>query len=80
MYRQSGYAFVPFSVESYRRFGKPAMKLLRDLGDEAAWPGRVMLASFVAGALHESSIGLIWGNHFMYLTRCAWRLRSLLLC
>jgi hypothetical protein len=36
MYRQSGYAFVPFSVESYRRFGKPAMELLRDRGDEAA--------------------------------------------
>jgi hypothetical protein len=35
------YAFVPFSVESYGRLGNPAMKLLHDLGDEAAGPGGV---------------------------------------
>jgi hypothetical protein len=35
----NGYAFVPFSVESYGWLGKPAMKLLQGLGDEAAGPG-----------------------------------------
>jgi hypothetical protein len=42
------------------------MKLLHDLGDEAAGPGGVMQASFVMGALRELSIGLIRGNYFMY--------------
>jgi hypothetical protein len=42
------------------------MKLLHALGDEAAGPGRVNRASFVAGALRELSIGLRRGNVFMY--------------
>jgi hypothetical protein len=54
-----GYDCVPFSVESYRRLGKPVMKLLHDLGDKAAGPGGVTRVSFVAGALHELSICLI---------------------
>jgi hypothetical protein len=62
----NGYAFVPFSVESYGRLGKPAMKLLHDLGDEVAGPGGVTRASSVAGALRELSVGLIRGNYFMY--------------
>jgi hypothetical protein len=36
------------------------------LGDEAASPGGVDLASFVAGALCQLSIGLCSGNFFMY--------------
>jgi hypothetical protein len=47
----NGYAFVPFSVESYGCLGKPAMKLLHDLGDKASGLGGVTRASFVAGAL-----------------------------
>jgi hypothetical protein len=62
----NGYPFVPFSVESYGRIGQPAMKLLHALGDEAAGPGGVTRASFVAGALREISVGLCRGNFFMY--------------
>jgi hypothetical protein len=35
------YSIVPFSVESYGRLGQPAMKLLHELGDEAADPGGI---------------------------------------
>jgi hypothetical protein len=55
-----------FCVESYGRLGQPAMKLLHALGDEAAGPGGVQRASFVAGALRELSVGLCRGNFFMY--------------
>jgi hypothetical protein len=65
----NGYPFVPFSVESYGRISHPAMKLLHALGDEAAGPGGVTRASFVAGALREISVGLCRGNFSMY---CAW--------
>jgi hypothetical protein len=43
------------------------MKLLHELGDEAAGPGGVSPASFVVGALREIaaiSIGLIRGDFF----------------
>jgi hypothetical protein len=46
----NGYSFVPFSVELCGRLGRPAMKFLHSLGDEAAGPGGVSRASFVAGA------------------------------
>jgi hypothetical protein len=62
----NGFPFVPFSVESYGRIGQPAMKLLHALGDEAAGPGGVTRASFVAGALRETSVGLCRGSFFMY--------------
>jgi hypothetical protein len=42
------------------------MKLLHELGDEAARPGGVTRASFVAGALREISVGQCRGNFFMY--------------
>jgi hypothetical protein len=66
----NGYPFVPFSVASYGHIGQPAMKLLHALGDDAAGPGRVTRASFVAGALREISVGLCRGNFFMY--RACW--------
>jgi hypothetical protein len=63
----NGYAFVPISVESYGRIGQPAMKLLRQLGDEAAGPGGITRASFVAGTLcDELSVGLCMGTFLMY--------------
>jgi hypothetical protein len=62
----NGYAFVPFSIESYGRLGRPAMDLLHKLGDEAAGPGGVTRASFVAGALRELSVGLCRGNFLLY--------------
>jgi hypothetical protein len=62
----NGYAFVPFSVESYGRIGQPAMKLLHQLSDEAAGPGGITRASFVAGTLRELSVGLCRGNFLMY--------------
>jgi hypothetical protein len=42
------------------------MKLLHTLGEEAAGPGGVSRASFVAGALRELSVGLVRGNYFLY--------------
>jgi hypothetical protein len=62
----NGYEFVPFSVESHGRLSQPAMKLLHTLGEEAAGPGGVSRASFVAGALRELSVGLVRGNYFLY--------------
>jgi hypothetical protein len=62
----NGYPFVPFSVESYGCIVQLAMKLLHALGDEAAGPGGVTRASFVAGTLREISFGLCRGNSFMY--------------
>jgi hypothetical protein len=62
----NGYPFVPFSVESYGGIGQLVMKLLHALGDEAAGPGGVTRASFVACALQEICIGLCMGNFFMY--------------
>jgi hypothetical protein len=62
----NGYGFVPFSVESYGRLGHPAMKLLHDLGEEAAGPGGVSRSSFVVGALRELSIGLCRGTFWSY--------------
>jgi hypothetical protein len=44
------------------------MKLLRmhQLGDEATCTGGVTRASFVAGTLHELSVGLCRGNSLLY--------------
>jgi hypothetical protein len=47
----NGYDFVPLSVESFGRLGQPAMKILHNVGDEAAGPGGAMRASIVAEAL-----------------------------
>jgi hypothetical protein len=49
-------------METYGRLGQPAMKLLHDLGEEAAGPGSVSWSSFVAGALRELIVGLCRGN------------------
>jgi hypothetical protein len=57
----NGYPFVPYSVESYGRLGQPGMKLLHALGDEAAGPGGVQRAFFVAGALRELSVAGVAG-------------------
>jgi hypothetical protein len=63
----SGCLFVPFSIESYRLLGVPAMKLLHDLGDAAASLGtNLTRARLVAGALRELSVGLRRGNCAMY--------------
>jgi hypothetical protein len=61
----NGYAFVPFSVELYGCIGQPAMKLK----NEAASPGGVTRASFVAGTLHKLSVGLCRGNFLMHRVR-----------
>jgi hypothetical protein len=66
----NGYNFVPFSVESYGRLGQPAMALLHSLGDEAAGPGGVSRASFVAGALRELSVGLVSGELLVVSCLC----------
>jgi hypothetical protein len=45
--------------------GHLATKLEHSLGAEAAGPGEVSRALFVAGALRELSVGLIWGNFLL---------------
>jgi hypothetical protein len=42
------------------------MKLLHDLGEEAAGPRGVSWLSFVVGALRELSVGLCRGNFRAY--------------
>jgi hypothetical protein len=42
------------------------MKLLHDLGEEAAGPGGVLRSSFVAGALRELSVGLCRGTFMAF--------------
>jgi hypothetical protein len=62
----NGHEFVPVFVDSYGRLSELAMKLLHTLGEEAAGPGGVSRAPFVAGALRELSVGLVRGNYFLY--------------
>jgi hypothetical protein len=59
----NGYTCVLFSMESY---DQPLMALLYRLGDEAAGPGGISRASFVAGTLREIGIGLCRGNLILY--------------
>jgi hypothetical protein len=42
------------------------MKLLHQLGEEAAGPGGIIRASFVAYTLRELSVGICRGNFLMY--------------
>jgi hypothetical protein len=58
----NGSGFVSFPMETYGRIGHPTMKLLHDLGEEAAGPGGVSRSSFMAGALRELSVGLCRSN------------------
>jgi hypothetical protein len=58
----NGYSFVPFSIESFGRLGKPAMTLLHALGGKAAGSGGVSQALFAAVNLQELSVGLVQGN------------------
>jgi hypothetical protein len=63
----NGYPFIPFSVETYGRLGKPAISFLGQLGLEAEEAGRkVSKSGFVAAAIRELSVGLCWGNYQMY--------------
>jgi hypothetical protein len=63
----NGYPFIPFSVETYGRLGKPAISVRRQLGLEAKEAGRkVSKSGFVAAGLHEISVGFCWGNYQMY--------------
>ena len=62
----NGYDFIPFSVETYGRLGKPALGFLSQLGDEACASGTISKAAFVAGALRELSVGLCRGNATMF--------------
>jgi hypothetical protein len=61
-----GFSFVPLAVEPYGRLDQPAMKHLHLLGDEAAGPGGVSRASFMAGTLQELGVGLIRGDSLLY--------------
>jgi hypothetical protein len=63
----NGYPFIPFSMETYGRLGKPAISFLGQLGLEAkeAWR-KVSKSGFVAAAIRELSVGLCRGNYQMY--------------
>jgi hypothetical protein len=55
----NGYPFIPFSVETYGRLGKPAISFLGQLGLKAKEAGRkVGKSGFVAAAILELSVGL----------------------
>ena len=62
----NGYTFVPISVETFRRLGKPAMELINKLAAMAAARGAVEKGAFMAGALRELSVGLFRGNGVLY--------------
>ena len=62
----NGYAFVPLSVETYGRMGKPAMEFLNTLATIASTEGSVDKDLFMTNALKELSIGLCRGNGVMY--------------
>ena len=51
-----GYAFIPLSIETYGRLGKPEIQLLNTLGESCR--GRHGQESFVANALHHLSIAV----------------------
>jgi hypothetical protein len=61
-----GYAFKPFSVETYGRLGKPAMQLLNDLASAATAGGVRFKGDFVMHALREISVSLCRGNAVMF--------------
>ena len=62
----NGYAFVPLSMESFGRLGKPAMQLLNTLATKAVDGGVVVKGSFVVNAMRELSVGLMKGNGLMF--------------
>ena len=57
-----GYAFVPFSIETYGRLGKDAEKLLRDMAERAASTGECDRDCFLQWMRKEISSSLIRGN------------------
>jgi hypothetical protein len=54
--------FIPFSVETYGRLGKPALGFLGQLGAVR----NVSKSGFVAVAIRELSMELHWENFQMY--------------
>jgi hypothetical protein len=60
-----GYAFIPLSVESYGRLGKPAMELLNTLATKAGG-SEEFKGCFVTNALRELSVALCKGNAVLY--------------
>jgi Reverse transcriptase (RNA-dependent DNA polymerase) len=63
---QQAYGFVPLSVESYGRLGKPAMALLGSLATIASAGEGVTKTAFMASAVRELSVALCRGNGIMY--------------
>ena len=60
-----GYAFVPLSVETHGRWGKPAMQLLKQLSDHAGFQDADG-PSFITNAQGELSVALCKGNHIVF--------------
>jgi hypothetical protein len=60
----NGFPFIPLSLETCGRLGKPAISFLGQLGLEAG--RKVSKSGFVASAIREISVGLCGGNHQMY--------------
>ena len=53
---RNGYTFVPISVETFGRLGKPAMEFINKLAATAAAAGAVEKSAFRANALRELSV------------------------
>jgi hypothetical protein len=65
-YGIAGYPFILFTVETYGRLGKPALRLLARLGQAAAeCAGGVSKSGLVAGAIRELSVGRCRGNFYV---------------
>ena len=65
-----GYTFVPFSIETYGRLGKPAEELLKSVADVAASTGAVDRNTFLQWSYKELSVRLVKANQLVFKAFC----------
>ena len=61
-----GFQFIPFSIETFGRIGKPGLQFLRDLSQVAAAKQQFSAGAFLASALRELSIALARGQQAVF--------------
>jgi len=66
----SGYSFIPFSIESYGRLGKPAEQLLKEVAEKASSTGMCDRNDFLQWSYREISVRLIKGNARIFQVFC----------
>ena len=59
-------AFIPLSVETYGRLGKPAIRLVRTLAAAASVGGLLSRSAFCAAAYTELSVALVKGQERVF--------------